>query len=315
MRPGKWRYFPLIVTILMTQHCTTSATESGQDVGDANQSARGGDDPNATDTAVGGAGSAAGGSTSPNATPSLVCRGALVWADDFSGTALDGNKWNIEVNCDGGGNGELECYTARSSNIYLDGNGLLFIHLAKENYMGKTYTSGRLNSSQKGDWDFGCFEARLQVPTGVGLWPGFWMLSTHTPYGTWPTSGELDIMEILGQQPNTLYGTAHFGPAWPHQQQAGGQFALMQNDFSSDFHVFSLNKTPTAVTWYVDGQAYYTLDSNAAVNWGRSTWPFDANNPFHFILNLAVGGAWPRPPTSTLQEADLKFDYVHAFSP
>ena len=122
----------------------------------------------------------------------------LLWADEFSGTALDEAKWNYQLGtgCDEGicgwGNNELQYY--KQENVTLS-NGVLQITAKKERVRGSAYTSGRINTSAKGDWTYGRFEALIKLPEGGGLWPAFWMLPTDNVYGGWPESGEIDIME------------------------------------------------------------------------------------------------------------------------
>ena len=234
----------------------------------------------------------------------------LVWSDEFDGASVDQGKWNYEVNCEGGGNHELQCYTASAANAFVTG-GHLALRVLKQDLNGKPYTSARLNSAGKGDWTYGRFESRARVPCGQGFWPAVWMLPTDWVYGSWPTSGELDIMEILGGNARQLFGTAHFGPAWPNNKHLGGTVTLGSGSFCDDYHVFAIERAADHVTWSVDGSDYFTLRSTDA-SWSPAPhWPFDQR--FHFVLNVAMGGDWPGAPDPGIQAGEMDVDYVRAF--
>jgi len=223
----------------------------------------------------------------------------LVWHDEFNSPSIDASKWNYEVNGDGGGNNELQYYTNSSENSFIK-DSCLVIQALKQSYMGKDYTSARLNSNGKGDWKYGRFEARAKLPYGQGLWPAIWMLPTDWVYGGWPKSGEIDIMEELGQQANKIYGTIHYGD--PHQQQ-GGNYTLPNGYFSSDFHIFACEWDSTSISFYVDSVKYFTAHISK---------PFDQK--FHFVLNVAVGGNWPGSPDyTTYFPQQMVIDYVRVF--
>ena len=223
----------------------------------------------------------------------------LVWHDEFNSPNLDTSKWNYEINGDGGGNNELQYYTNSSQNCFIQ-DSCLVIQALQESYMGKNYTSARLNSNDKGDWKYGRFEARAKLPYGQGLWPAIWMLPTDWVYGGWPASGEIDIMEELGQDANKVYGTIHYGS--PHQQQ-GGSYTLPSGYFLSDFHIFACEWDSTSISFYVDNTKYFTA---------KITKPFD--QLFHFVLNVAVGGNWPgNPDYRTSFPQQMVIDYVRVF--
>jgi beta-glucanase (GH16 family) len=226
----------------------------------------------------------------------------LVWNDEFNGTSIDLTKWEYEVNGDGGGNNELQYYTNLPENSFIE-NGSLVIEALKQNYLGKEYTSARLRTYKKGDWTYGRFEIRAKLPYGQGLWPAIWMLPTDWFYGGWPTSGEIDIMEELGQEPYKVYGTIHYGPAYPNNQHSGGSFQLPSGTFSADYHIFALEWDSTGMRWFVDGYKYHTEIHGS---------PFDQR--FHMILNVAVGGNWPgSPDASTKFPQRMSVDYVRVY--
>ena len=142
----------------------------------------------------------------------------LVWRDEFSEDTIDTSKWGFEVNGNGGGNNELQYYTDRAENARIE-DGILIIEAKEESYTGndgtRNYTSARLRTANKGDWKYGRIEARIRPPQGQGIWPAFWMLPTDWIYGGWAASGEIDIMELVGHEPNIVHGTLHYGGPWP----------------------------------------------------------------------------------------------------
>lgn len=236
----------------------------------------------------------------------------LAWSDLFDGSALDASKWSYEVNCDGGGNDEAQCYVQSPSNLFVQ-DGRLTIRVRKGGASsGKTFTSARITTRNKGDFKYGKFLARLKAVKGKGLWPAFWMMPTDSVYGPWPTSGELDIMEVLGSAPAKLYGTPHFGTPSKHLYP-GGTFTLANADFSEGFHDFAMERTATQVTWSVDGNVYWTLKASDNQPWQTSTgkWPFDQK--FFFILNMAIGGNFGGAIDPSITQADYVVEHVCAY--
>lgn len=250
----------------------------------------------------------------PAANAAVDKKWKLVWADEFNGNALDLTKWHFEVNGKGGGNNELQYYTDRPVNATVH-DGKLVITALKEKFEGpdgkKNYTSARLRTKGTGDWQYGRFEARIKMPRGKGLWPAFWMMPTDETYGGWPLSGEIDISEVIGDKPNVTYGTLHYGEKWPRNVHSGDKFTLPSGDFSDDFHVFAVEWQEGEIRWYVDGQLYQTQKE-----WRTASAPFPApfNQKFYFLLNVAVGGAWPGPPNAaTVFPQTMEVDYVRAY--
>lgn len=239
----------------------------------------------------------------------------LVWADEFNGTQLDLTKWEPQIGdgcaegiC-GWGNNELQYYQAENAVV---NNGTLKIIAKKERVKSKAYTSARLRTKDLANFTFGRFESRIKLPAGQGLWPAFWMLSTNEPYGGWPQSGEIDIMELIGQDPETMHGTIHYGDPYPNNQFQGTHFDLYDGStFADDFHVFAVEWEPGIIRWYVDDILYQTLTSSDVA---PSNWPFDASNQMHFLLNVAVGGNWPGDPDATTPfPSQMEVDYVRVY--
>jgi beta-glucanase (GH16 family) len=225
----------------------------------------------------------------------------LVWNDEFDGTSIDLNKWEYEVNGNGGGNNELQYYTANPLNSYIE-NGSLVIRAVKENYLGKQYSSARMRTLHKGDWKYGHVEVRATLPYGQGLWPAIWMLPTDPATG-WPSSGEIDIMECLGQDPWTIYGTIHFAQSGQHQQMGGNYKLRSDSSFAAGFHVYAIEWDSTSIQWFIDGTRYFSANKGA---------PFDGR--FHLLLNVAVGGNWPGSPNEfTTFPQMMVVDYVRVY--
>jgi len=236
----------------------------------------------------------------------------LVWSDEFSGQSLDSSKWEIEINADGGGNRELQYYVTNSVRVQ---EGFLHIDARREHYTGRQgtreYTSARLRTRRKGDWCYGRIEVRARLPKGRGLWPAIWMLPTDQKYGGWPRSGEIDIMELLGHEPNQVHGTLHYSDRNGRHQERGTNFVLVAGSFAQDFHVFRLDWESGIMRWYVDDQLYQTQ-----TNWTRRSGEFPApfDQRFHLLLNVAVGGNWPgNPDPSTSFPQTMTVDYVRVY--
>jgi beta-glucanase (GH16 family) len=239
----------------------------------------------------------------------------IVWQDNFNGNSIDSSKWNFVQGGGGYGNNELENYTNRPQNARVE-DGHLVIQAQKEDYQGNQYTSAKLTTEGKGDWTYGRFEIRAKLPKGQGMWPAIWMMPTdYNLYSGWPACGEIDIMELLGNDPSTVYGTLHYGLPWKH---TGTSYSLTNNqNFSDSYHTFTLDWEPGEIRWYVDGVLYqkqnnwYSQNANAAAPYTYPA-PFDRN--FYLQLNLAVGGAWPGNPDATTsfpQQMDV--DYVKVY--
>lgn len=237
-----------------------------------------------------------------------------VWHDEFDSAAVDLAHWGFEVNGHGGGNHELQYYTDRAVNAYVD-SGSLVIQALKEPYTGpdgaRGYTSARLRTKDKGDWLYGRFDIRAKLPFGQGLWPAIWMLPTDWVYGGWAASGEIDIMELLGQQPNRVYGTLHYGGIPPENTHTGTDFVLPSGNFASDYHLFTLIWEPNTFKWYVDDLLYLTQTEWYTQDIGYPA-PFDQR--FHLLLNVAVGGDWPGSPNATtVWPQQMRVDYVRVY--
>jgi beta-glucanase (GH16 family) len=236
----------------------------------------------------------------------------LAWADEFNGGALNAAAWTVEGGdgCPGlcgWGNNELEYYTGRPENLFFQ-DGKLLIEARKESFSGKNYTSSKIVTRGKKVFKYGRVDIRAKLPKGKGIWPALWMLPQNNVYGGWPTSGEIDIMELVGHEPGKAYGTLHYGPG-PGSTAISRGYILPAGTFNDEFHVFSLEWKMDQLKIFVDGNLFSTVNK---ADVGSATWPF--NEDFFFIFNLAVGGNWPgNPDTATNFPQWLVVDYVRVY--
>lgn len=237
----------------------------------------------------------------------------LEWSDEFDSTEIDTSKWSFQIGnggpeLPGWGNNELEYYTDRPENARIE-DSILIIEARKEFYSGSQYTSARLRTWGKVDFQFGKIVARMKLPKGQGIWPAFWMLPAKESF-TWPTDGEIDIMELVGHEPNISYGTIHYGPVWPNNQNKGCPYVLSSGDFIEDFHEFSIEWKTNSIRWFIDDNFFCQMTPSSLT---PHSWPFN-NHPFYILLNLAVGGNWPGNPDSTTEfPQKLEVDYVRYY--
>ncbi len=223
-----------------------------------------------------------------------LVKGKLVWSDEFDKDGLpDIQKWsydigdacNLPMGC-GWGNNELQYYTEKKLKNARVENGHLIIEAHRENIGKSQYSSARLLSKGKADFLYGQYEIRAKIPGGLGAWAAIWMMPTNDKYGGWPRSGEIDIMEHVGFDKDTIFGTPHTMAfnGMIGTQKSGGIEIL---DCEEEFHTYKVNWTEDKIEWFVDDLHYHTFYK---VGEDSDKWPFD--HPFHFILNLAVGGNW-----------------------
>lgn len=205
----------------------------------------------------------------------------LVWEENFNGTSLDEKVWNFELgngcpnNC-GWGNNENQVYTDKN-HLLKDGN--LIININKE---GDKYTSSRITTAGKKEFQYGRMEARAKIPTGKGIWPAFWMLGSNISKVGWPKCGEIDILEYVGREPSEVYTTLHTQDS--HGNSVNSKKTKIKN-IEQGFHIYAIDWTKDKIEFFVDGISVYKFQPDVK---NEDTWPF--NQPFYFIVNTAVGG-------------------------
>ena len=216
----------------------------------------------------------------------------LVWADEFNYKGLpDPAKWSYDVGGHGWGNKELQFYTDRRKENARVENGSLIIEARRDSWSGHEYTSARLISKGKGDWKYGRFEVRAKLPTGKGAWPAIWMLPTTWQYGGWPKSGEIDIMEQVGFEPHVIHASVHTA-SYNHNIKTHKTARTDVSNATTGFNVYVVEWTPEEIRAYVNDRQYFTFKNERLTNQSADykEWPFD--QPFHLLLNIAVGGNW-----------------------
>jgi beta-glucanase (GH16 family) len=238
----------------------------------------------------------------------------LVWSDEFDGAAgdpPDPSKWSFDVGGGGWGNQQLEFDTDRPQNVALDGAGHLAITARAEEYGGRHYTSGRINSTSHFSRAFGRFEARMQLTTGQGLWPAFWLLGNNFSTVGWPACGEIDIIENKGQEPHIVHGTVH-GPGYSGGGGISAAHTVPGAPLSADFHIYAIEWFANLIVFSVDGTTYFTLTPQQLP--AGTQWVFD--HPFGVLLDVAVGGNFVGSPDgTTLFPQTLLVDYVRVYEP
>lgn len=232
-----------------------------------------------------------------------------VWSDEFDYTgAPDPAKWGYDIGGSGWGNNELQYYTASTNNAHV-ANGKLTITAIKESIGGMNYSSARIVTKNKGDWLYGRFEIRAKLPSGRGTWPAIWMLPTDWAYGGWPKSGEIDIMEHVGYDPNVVVQTIHT-EAYNHTMGTQKGENKLVPTAMSEFHLYRLDWTPYAIRCYINNEKVFTFINQGL---GSPTWPFDKR--FHLLINLAIGGNWggAQGVDDSIFPAVYEIDYVRVY--
>lgn len=241
--------------------------------------------------------------------PESYANMTLVWEDDFEGTTLNSSNWTHEIGNgqNGWGNNELQYYKEENTSLV---DGHLVITAKRETVNGFQYTSSRIVTQGKQDFQYGRIDIRAALPQGQGIWPALWMLGSNFSTVGWPASGEIDIMEMVGGsgRENTIHGTVHWKNDLNGQRaQFGGSRTLPTSTFIGRFYVFSIVWDESSIAWLVNDSEYHRIDTTPAEL-------DEFRNEFFFIFNLAVGGEWPGSPnTSTTFPQRLIVDYVRVF--
>jgi len=232
----------------------------------------------------------------------------LLWSDEFDGPTINTANWSFELGNSGFGNNELENYTNRPENARIQ-NGRLIIEARRENLGGSSYTSARMKTA--GHQSFGVntwIEARIQAPSGQGIWPAFWTLGSNIGTVGWPACGEIDIMEMQGQNPFRNFGTMHWADSNGAHASFGGTFNSSVS-LAAGFHTYAIARTTTSIKWYVDGVQYAEGNIAGGIN---STSEFQGQ--FFVLLNVAVGGNFVGSPnSSTVFPQQMLVDYVRVW--
>lgn len=236
----------------------------------------------------------------------------LVWQDEFDKPGLpDSTKWNYdtEANATGWYNNELQYYAVAKMDYSQVRDGKLIITARKQaltqepDYGGQAYTSARLITNGKASWTYGFFDVRAKMPCGKGTWPAIWTLGNGQ--NGWPADGEIDIMEHVGKEPNTIYGTI-----WTTATESswGDSGSVQINDACTNFHNYQVTWTPSSIVFSVDGKPFHTYNNNGQ---GPASWPFD--KPQYLLLNLAIGGDMAGAVDDSIFPRSFEIEYVRIY--
>ena len=229
----------------------------------------------------------------------------LLWEENFEGTKLNEKSWNFErgdgcPDLCGWGNAEKQLYTKKNHTVE---NGLLTIELRKE---GKKYTSTRITTKGKKNFKYGYIETRAKLPRGKGVWPAFWMLGKNISKIGWPTCGEIDILEYVGKEPNTIFTSLHTKAS--HGNTINSKKTVI-NNVEDDFHIYAIDWQKEKIDFYIDNVLVYTFQPEEKTT---DIWPFKQR--FYFILNLAVGGNFGGPEIDdTIFPQKFVIDYIRVY--
>jgi beta-glucanase (GH16 family) len=231
------------------------------------------------------------------------------WQDEFNYTGKpDAAKWDYDLGGSGWGNNELQYYTDNANNASV-ANGKLTITLRKENKEGRSYTSARLVTRKKFDFLYGRIEIKAKLPSGKGTWPALWTLPTDYEYGSWPASGEFDIMEHVGYDPNVVHVSAHTGKY--NFKLNNGKTGLRTVDNAMvEYHIYRMDWTPYSIKGYIDGALVLEYVNDGS---GSAEWPFDKR--FHLLFNIAYGGDWggSQGLDTNIFPTSMDIDYVRYY--
>lgn len=243
----------------------------------------------------------------------------LVWSDEFDYDGLpDETKWTYDVGKgqNGWGNSELQRYTNDSNAWVKDGNLTIELRKETDEYGQEIYTSARIKTKGTADFLYGKFEIRAKLPQGKGTWPAIWMLPSENEYGTWPASGEIDIMEHVGYLQNVIHANIHC-KKYNGSNGSNKGYSKSIKGVSDEFHTYALEWLPDKMIFTVDGEEIFTYDPHEYVNEGENVtkdeWPYDKK--FHLLLNIAYGGTWggSAGTDDTCLPQQMQVDYVRVY--
>ncbi len=235
---------------------------------------------------------------------------SLAWSDEFNGTSIDKTIWTYDLGAGGWGNRELEYYTSNAANAYV-ADGYLHIAARKESRDGHAYTSARMKSEGLFSFQCGRLEWRAQLPRGTGFWPALWLLGTNISSVGWPGCGEIDVVENKGSDLGMVQGSLHSG------SDETAIYRFLNGDSVAHFHTYTLDWTPHAILFYIDGHLYESQN-----RWSSSlgAYPLPFNQPFFILMNIAIGGNYLGNPDANTINAGSSFpgemlvDYVRIYN-
>jgi beta-glucanase (GH16 family) len=229
----------------------------------------------------------------------------LVWEENFDGDTLNEAIWNFALgdgcpNLCGWGNNELQLYTNKNHQLK---DGKLIITAKKQDAL---YTSTRITTKAKKEFQYGRIELRAKLPIGKGLWSAFWMLGANIDKAGWPACGEIDILEYVGKEPKTVFTSLHTKDSYGNTINTQ---KTVINDIETGFHLYAINWTVDSIEFFVDNMLVYTFKPKEKT---EEIWPF--NQPFYLIINLAIGGNFGGPEVDdTIFPQEFIIDYIKVY--
>lgn len=249
----------------------------------------------------------------------------LIWNDEFNGNSLDTTKWKPELGVIRNA-GSQQTYTGRRENIRVE-KGCLVLETRFERFKnihfnpsGKgwiqqteymPYTSGSVTTKDTRLFHYGRLEVRAKLPKAKGIWPAIWLLGKNQ--WSWPANGEIDMMENISQEPNTVYSTFHMSRDGVSLQDVSKGGTVKIPHLPDDFHLYVMEWTPDAIRLMVDDKLVKSIDLGQTEYTGGAGNPF--RTPFYLILNSAVGGEWCEKAPGDGAGYPVKFlvDYVRFY--
>lgn len=253
--------------------------------------------------------------------PTTYAGYSLAWSDEFDTNTLDLNKWDYHLgngcpNLCGWGNNEEQYFTNNSKNIYFE-EGNLVIEAKNENISGKNYSSSRIHTDNTFEFKYGRVDIRASMPSAPGTWIALFMLNKNytinDPGAYWPSGGEIDIMEYLGENHDDILGTGHYGTDFPNNHRFNSVHYDSQNgeSFNEVYYVFSIIWEENSIKWLVNNVEYHSMSPSTTTANGQ---PYPFNDEFYFIFALSVGGNLPNAvPVPRDFPAFLIVDYIRVF--
>lgn len=229
----------------------------------------------------------------------------IIWEENFDGSELENESWNILTGdgcpdlC-GWGNQERQIYTSENHEL---ANGFLKITAKKK---GDKYTSTRINTIGKKEFQYGKIEIRAQLPKGKGIWPAFWMLGSNIDEVGWPLAGEIDILEYVGKEPETIFTTLHTKDSYGVSKNTRKDIVKGIED---GFHTFAIDWSKDRIAFLIDGILFYTFSPESK---DEKVWPFD--QPYYIIVNMAIGGSFGGPEVDdSIFPQEFIIDYIKVY--
>tara|TARA_B110000003_G_scaffold47844_2_gene46281 strand:- start:3549 stop:4523 length:975 start_codon:yes stop_codon:yes gene_type:complete len=236
----------------------------------------------------------------------------LFWNDEFNQDSLNLKFWNIEEFWPGAFNEESQSYEDSRDNIIVI-DGKLYIRAKKGmpfDTNNPVYTSGRINTKDKVELQYGYWEIRAKLPSGVGTWPAIWMLNSKIDSIGWPNCGEIDIMEHVGFDPYKVFFSIHNNNLYGNVHGTSQQGVYESNNLETSFHNYAIEWGEDFIRGYIDDILYFDYSKNSN---SFNDWPYD--NPFFLIINLAIGGEWGgiQGIDNSIFPASFVIDYVRLY--